>query len=96
MLKEYHPSRGRCSHAAPFLILRYDIMRSHHIIEKTIAVASFCAAVTLAFVALAIDEHHNIAAGVCMVIAQLLLLTASIFGINYQLQKYGNSKGITK
>lgn len=80
-----------------FLVtLSFVIMRSHHIIEKTIAVASFCAAVTLAFVALAIDEHHDIAAGVCMVIAQFLLLTASIFGINYQLQKYGTSERITK
>ena len=71
-------------------------MKSNHIIEKSIAVASFFAAVTLAFVALAIDEHHDIAAGVCMVIAQFLLLTASIFGINYQLQKYGTSKRITE
>lgn len=61
-------------------------------IEKIVAVASFCVAATLAFVALLLDEHHDIAAGVCMVIAQFLLLTASIFGINYTINKYGSSK----
>lgn len=61
------------------------------LLEKAIATASFIAAVTLAFVSLLISDEHDIAAGVCMVIAQFLLLTASLFGIDYKLNSYGQS-----
>lgn len=53
-------------------------------VEKSIAVASFIAAVMFAFTALIIDDGHEMAAGNCTVIAQFLLLTASIFGIDYR------------
>lgn len=60
-------------------------------IELVIAVASFIVAVLLAFVALWLSPEHDIAAGVAMVIAQFLLLTASIFGIDYKLNSvYGH------
>lgn len=58
-------------------------MKRH--LEKFVAVASFLAAVCFAFTALIIDENHEMAAGNCTVIAQFLLLTASIFGIDYKL-----------
>lgn len=54
-------------------------------IERATAVGSFLTAAALAFTSLLISEEHDIAAGVCMVIAQFLLLTASIFGIDYKL-----------
>lgn len=60
-------------------------------IEYVIAVASFVAAVVFAFVSLAISEDHEVAAGNCTVIAQFLLLTASIFGIDYKLNDYGKT-----
>lgn len=53
--------------------------------EKAVAVCSFLAATALAFTSLLISSDHDIAAGACMVIAQFLLLTASIFGIDYKL-----------
>lgn len=53
-------------------------------VEKSVAVASFVAAVAFAFASLAISEAHEVAAGNCSVIAQFLLLTASIFGIDYK------------
>jgi hypothetical protein len=53
-------------------------------VELTVAVASFAAAVAFAFASLAISEAHEVAAGNCSVIAQFLLLTASIFGIDYK------------
>lgn len=56
------------------------------------ATASFVVAVILAFVSLAIREDHDIAAGVCMVVAQFLILTASIIGIDYKLNNFGSSK----
>lgn len=61
-------------------------------IEYTIAVTSFIVAVVFAFVSLSIAEAHEIAAGNCTIIAQFLLLTASIFGIDYKLGTYGSSK----
>lgn len=68
--------------------------------EYFVAVASFVAAVVFAFVSLAISDDHTVAAGNCSVIAQFLILTASIFGIDYKLNNHGltkpnNDKGST-
>lgn len=56
-----------------------------------LATASFVVAVLLAFISLAIHPEHDIAAGVCMVIAQFLILCASIIGIDYKLNNFGSS-----
>lgn len=60
-------------------------------IEYTVAVGSFCAAVCFAFTSLAISDAHEVAAGNCSVVAQFLLLTASIFGIDYKLNSHGKT-----
>lgn len=60
--------------------------------EYVIACASFVAAVIFAFTSLLISDTHECAAGNCSVVAQFLLLTASIFGIDYKLNKYGTAK----
>lgn len=56
-----------------------------------LATASFVVAVILAFTGMALHEDHDIAAGVCMVVAQFLILTASIIGIDYKLNQFGSS-----
>ena len=56
-----------------------------------LATASFVVAVILAFTGLYLHPDHDIAAGVCMVIAQFLILTASIIGIDYKLNHWGTS-----
>lgn len=61
-------------------------------IEYSVAVASFIAAVAFAFTSLLISSHHDVAAGNCMVIAQFLLLTASIFGLDYKLGAVGSTR----
>lgn len=66
-------------------------MSNHRLLERTTATASFVASVALAFTSLFISETHDIAAGVCLVIAQFLILTASIFGIDYHLSNYGHT-----
>lgn len=53
-------------------------------IEYTVAVASFVAAVALSFASLWLADQHEVAAGNCTLVAQFLLLTASIFGIDYK------------
>lgn len=52
--------------------------------EKLVATGSFLAAVLLAFTSLIISDDHDIAAGVLMMCAQFLTLTATIFGIDYK------------
>lgn len=63
------------------------------------AIGSFLAAVALAFTSLLISPDHDIAAGVLMMCAQFLLLTAAIFGIDYKigqkLREYDESKSKT-
>ena len=49
------------------------------------AVGSFLAAVVLAFTSLLISDSHDIAAGVLMMCAQFLMLTATIFGLDYKI-----------
>lgn len=52
--------------------------------EKFVAVGSFFAAVLLAFTSVIVSEDHDVAAGVLMMCAQFLTLTATIFGIDYK------------
>lgn len=59
------------------------LFRDHNL-ERLTAVASFVAAVGLAFYSLYLSQTHDILAGACMLVAQFLLLTASIFGIDYK------------
>ena len=59
--------------------------------EMGMATASFIVAVILSFVGMLLHPEHDIAAGVCMVIAQFLILTASIIGIDYKLNNFGSS-----
>lgn len=52
--------------------------------EKFVAVGSFLAAVALAFTSVIVSDDHDVAAGVLMMCAQFLTLTATIFGIDYK------------
>ena len=52
--------------------------------EKFVAICSFFAAVALAFTSLVISEDHDITAGVLIMCAEVLTLTATIFGIDYK------------
>lgn len=61
-------------------------------IEYAVAVASFIVAVVLSFVSLYLSDQHEVAAGNCTLVAQFLLLTASIFGIDYKLNRYGSTR----
>lgn len=59
------------------------------ILEKTIATASFGTAVALAFISMLISSDHDIAANVCLVVAQFLTLTATLLGIDYKFNTNG-------
>ena len=63
--------------------------------ERAVAVSSFVAAVVLAFTSLLISKEHDIAAGVLMMCAQFLTLTATLFGIDYKFNLHSVT-GFTK
>lgn len=60
------------------------------------AVGSFLSAVGLAFTSLVISQDHDIAAGVLMMCAQFLMLTAAIFGLDYKFSELLHRNGIQK
>lgn len=55
--------------------------------EAFVAIGSFLAAVALAFTSLLLSESHVIDSSVLMMCAQFLLLTATIFGLDYHIIK---------
>lgn len=70
----------------------FKFMKHNRKIEYVVAVASFVAAVVFAGISIAICKDHEVAAGNCTLVAQFLLLTASIFGIDYKLNSYGKTE----
>lgn len=64
--------------------------------ESFVAIGSFLAAVALAFTSLCVSNDHDIASGVLMMCAQFLLLTATIFGLDYHIiRRIEDKKDIT-
>lgn len=61
-------------------------------IEYSCAVLCVVASIAIGIAAIVVSEGHDIAAGVLIFIAQLLLFAASVFHINYKLLQYGESK----
>lgn len=57
-----------------------------------VADGSFLAAVGLAFTSLIISKDHDIAAGVLIMCAQFLTLTATILGIDYKFASHPQTK----
>lgn len=64
--------------------------------ESFVAISSFFAAVVLAFTSLVISQDHDIKGGVLMMCAQFLLLTATIFGLDYKIRQIIQDKGNTE
>lgn len=73
--------------ARSFLINYFNPMVNDKRVESAVAIGSFLAAVALAFTSLMIDEDHEIDSSVLMMCAQFLLLTATIFGLDYRISK---------
>lgn len=57
-------------------------------IEKLLAVAAFVSADAMGFVAVVINEDNNILSGQLWFIAQMLLLCATLLGIDYKLKTW--------
>lgn len=57
-------------------------------IEKILAVGAFVSADAMGFVAVIINEDNNILSGQLWFIAQMLLLCATLLGIDYKLKTW--------
>lgn len=57
-------------------------------VEKFIAIAAFVSADAMGFVAVIINDDNNILSGQLWFIAQMLLLCATVLGIDYKLKTW--------
>ena len=57
-------------------------------LEKSIAAASFAAAVSLAFTSMLVRPDNDITANVLLAMAQFLTLTCTILGIDYKFTSF--------
>lgn len=81
---------GWVSQAGNHIQVRFDVlirkvMVHDKRVESGVAIGSFLTAVAFAFTALAIRENHNLFANDLMMVAQFLMLTATIFGLDYKI-----------
>ena len=65
---------------------------SKDIVEYSAGVCCVAAAITIGLSSIIVSEHHDIAAGVLIFVAQLLIFAASVFHLNYKLGSYGEAK----
>lgn len=61
-------------------------------VEYSSAIVCIMAAIAIGVASIVVSETHDIAAGVLIFVAQLLLFSASIFHLNYKLGQYGETK----
>lgn len=61
-------------------------------VEYSSAILCIMAAISIGVASIVISESHDIAAGVLIFVAQLLLFSASVFHLNYKLGQYGETK----
>ena len=61
-------------------------------VEYSSAIVCIMAAISIGMASIVVSETHDIAAGVLIFIAQLLIFAASVFHLNYKLNQYGESK----
>lgn len=66
------------------------------VVEYSTGVCCVAAAITIGISSIVISEHHDIAAGVLIFVAQLLIFAASVFHLNYKLGSYGQTNSDTK
>lgn len=60
-------------------------------VEYASAVCCIAAAISIGTASIVVSETHDIAAGVLIFVAQLLLFAASVYHLNYKLGHYGST-----
>lgn len=61
-------------------------------VEYACAIVCIFSSISIGISAIVVTEAHDIAAGVLILIAQLLIFAASVFHLNYKILNYGETK----
>ena len=78
--------------SAPLKFSRLMDRHSKDTVEYSSAIICIMAAITIGIASIVVSETHDIAAGVLIFVAQLLIFSASVFHLNYKLGQYGETK----
>lgn len=76
----------------PFLNNQVMTIHQKESVEYASAVVCIFSAISIGISSVIISESHDIAAGVLILIAQLLVFAASVFHLNYKILNYGETK----
>ena len=61
-------------------------------VEYASAVVGIFSSISIGISSIIISSNHDVAAGVLILIAQLLVFAASVFHLNYKILNYGETK----
>lgn len=65
-------------------------------VEYSSGICCVASAIAIGICSIVVSEHHDIAAGVLIFVAQLLIFAASVFHLNYKLGSYGQTDNDNK
>lgn len=82
--------------AIPFLLLKEMDRHTKDEVEYSSAICCVASAIAIGICSIVVSEHHDIAAGVLIFVAQLLIFAASVFHLNYKLGSYGQTDNDNK
>ena len=77
---------------APFLNLQVMTIHQKESVEYASAVVCIFSSISIGISSIIISTNHDVAAGVLILIAQLLVFAASVFHLNYKILNYGETK----
>lgn len=77
---------------APFSKPQVMTIHQKESVEYASAVVCIFSSISIGISSVVISTNHDIAAGVLILIAQLLVFAASVFHLNYKIMNYGETK----
>ena len=77
---------------APFSNPQIMTIHQKESVEYASAIVCIFSSISIGISSIIISTNHDIAAGVLILIAQLLLFAASVFHLNYKILNYGETK----
>lgn len=77
---------------APFSNHQVMTIHQKESVEYASAVVCIFSSISIGIASIIISSNHDVAAGVLILIAQLLVFAASVFHLNYKILNYGETK----
>lgn len=82
--------------AIPFFLLTEMGKDTKDKVEYSSGICCVASAIAIGICSIVVSEAHDIAAGVLIFVAQLLIFAASVFHLNYKLGSYGQTDNDNK